>query len=90
MKMESEFKKGDVVVQIGGSNAYVIDGSYQTTIWYSASYLWNGKVVQTQVHKTTIDSDYVKVDFCKRVFDDDSVYAKLMPIAKAFGKWGNE
>ena len=85
-----EFKKGDVVVQIGGSNAYVIDGSYQTTDWYSASYLWSGKLFQTQVHKTTIDSDYVKVDFCRNPFDDDSVYEKLMPIAKAFGKWGNE
>ena len=42
-----------------------------------------------QVHKTTIDSDYVKVDFCKNPFDDDSVYEKLMPIAKAFGKLGN-
>lgn len=85
----NEFKKGDVVVQIGGSNAYVIDGSYQTTIWYSAKYLWYGKVFQTQVHKTTIDSDYVKVDFCRNPFDDDSVYEKLMPIAKAFGKLGN-
>lgn len=85
-----EFRKGDVVVQIGGSNAYVIDGSYQTAIWYSAKYLWNGKVFHSNVHKTTIESDYVKVDFCKNPFDDDSVYQKLMPIAKAFGKWGNE
>lgn len=84
------FKKGDVVVRIGGSNAYVIDGSYQTTDWYSAQYMWNGKLVQTHVHKTTIDSDYVKVDFCRNPFDDGSVYEKLMPIAKAFEKWENE
>jgi hypothetical protein len=86
--MMDEFKKGDVVVRIGGSNAYVIDGAYQTTIWYSAQYLWNGKLFQTHVHRTTIDSDYVKVDFCRNPFDDKSVYEKLMPIAKAFGKWG--
>ena len=82
----NEFKKGDVVVQIGGSNAYVIDGSYQTTIWYSAKYLWHGKVFQVQVHKTTIDSDYVKVDFCKNVFDDVRVYLKLADIEEALSK----
>ena len=88
--MNGNFKRGDVVVQIGGSNAYVIDGSYQTTIWYSAKYLWSNKIFHSDVNRRTIDSDYVKVDFCKRVFDDDSVYEKLMPIAKAFGKFGNE
>jgi len=78
-----EFKKGDVVVQIGGSNAYVIDGSYETAIWYSVKYLWSGKIFHAEVHKFTIDKDYVKVDFCKRVFDDDYVYWKLIPIVKA-------
>lgn len=88
--MIEKLQRGDVVVKIGSHNAYVIDGSCQTTDWYSASYLWYGKVFQIQVLKTTIDSDYVKVDFCKNPFDDDSVYEKLMPIAKAFGKRGNE
>lgn len=83
-----EFRKGDVVVKIGSHNAYVIDGAYDTAIWYSAKYLWDGKVFHTQVHKTTIDSDYVKVDFCKRVFDDDYVYWKLIPIVKAWRKGG--
>ena len=85
-----QYRKGDVVVQIGGSNAYVIDGSYRTTISYSVKYLWSNKIFHSDVNRHTIDSDYVKVDFCKRVFDDDSVYEKLMPIAKAFGKLGNE
>ena len=85
-----EFKKGDVVVQIGGSNAYVIDGAYDTTMWYSVQYLWSNKVYHADKSKHDLDSDYVKVDFCKNPFDDDSVYEKLMPIAKAFGKWGNE
>lgn len=85
-----EFKKGDVVVQIGGSNAYVIDGAYDTTMWYSVQYLWSNKVYHADKSKYDLDSDYVKVDFCKNPFDDDSVYEKLMPIAKAFGKLGNE
>lgn len=85
-----EFKKGDVVVQIGGSNAYVIDGASDTTMWYSVQYLWSNKVYHADKSKYDLDSDYVKVDFCKNPFDDDSVYEKLMPIAKAFGKTGNE
>ena len=85
-----QYRKGDVVVQIGGSNAYVIDGAYDTTMWYSVQYLWSNKVYHSDKSKYDLDSDYVKVDFCKNPFDDDSVYEKLMPIAKAFGKLGNE
>lgn len=88
--MNGNFKRGDVVVQIGGSNAYVIDGSYQTTMWYSVRYLWSNKVYHSDKSKYDLDSDYVKVDFCKNSRNSDEVYAKLMPIARAFGKWGNE
>ena len=86
----NEFKKGDVVVQIGGSNAYVISGAYETTMWYSVEYLWSNKVYHTDKSKYDLDSDYVKVDFCKNPLNSDEAYAKLMPIARAFGKWGNE
>jgi hypothetical protein len=85
-----EFRKGDVVVKIGDSNAYVICGSYRTSIWYSVQYLWSNRVFRSDVHIYTIDSDYVKVDFCKDPMNNDEVYAKLMPIARAFGKLGNE
>ena len=88
--MNGNFKRGDVVVQIGGSNAYVICGSYRTGIWYSVQYLWLNKVFHSDVHSDTIDSDYVRVDFCKKPMNSDEVYAKLMPIARAFGKLGNE
>ena len=86
----NEFKKGDVVVQIGGSSAYVIVDDELSSIWYSVKYLWSNKVFHSEIHKYSLDFDYVKADFCKNPFDDDSVYEKLMPIAKAFGKLGNE
>lgn len=90
MKMDGEFRKGDVVVQIGGSNAFVIDGAYETTMWYSVQYLWSNKVFHADKSKFDLDSDYVKVDFCKNPFDDKQVYAKLIRIEKAFEKYGNE
>ena len=85
-----DFRKGDVVVQIGGSNAYVVDDAELSSIWYGVKYLWSNKVFQGEIHKYSLDSDYVKVDFCKNHLNSDEVYAKLMPIARAFGKWGNE
>lgn len=81
-----EFKKGDVVVQIGGSNAYVIDGAYDTTMWYSVQYLWDGQIYHDHKSKFDLDSDYVKVDFCEDVFDDVRVYLKLADLEEALGK----
>lgn len=82
----NEFKKGDVVVQIGGRNAFVIAGAYQTTLWYSVQYLWNGQIYHAYKFKSDLDSDYVKVDFCKNVFDDVRVYLKLAEIEEALSK----
>ena len=84
--MMGEFKKGDVVVQIGGSNAYVIDGAYDTTMWYGVQYLWNGQIYHADKSKFDLDSDYVKVDFCEDVFDDVRVYLKLAEIEEALSK----
>ena len=84
MKTMSEFKRGDVVVEIGGSNAFVISGAYQTTMWYSVQYLWNGQIYHADKSKFDLDSDYVKVDFCKNVFDDNVVHDKLVRIVRAF------
>ena len=85
--MKSEFRKGDVVVQIGGKTAYVVCRRHG--IWYEVKYLWSNLVCKGDVHYFSLDSVYVKVDFCKNTSDDDSVYVKLMSIAKAFRKWGN-
>lgn len=82
----NEFKRGDVVVQIGGRNAFVIDGAYQTTMWYSVQYLWNGQIYHADKSKLDLDSDYVKVDFCENVMDDVCVHLKLVGIEEALSK----
>ena len=88
--MIEKLQRGDVVVKIGGSNAYVVDDADRSSIWYGVKYLWSNKVFHSEIHKCSLDSDYVKVDFCKNPLNSDEVYAKLMPIARSFGKCGNE
>ena len=84
--MNGEFKTGDVVVQIGGNLVYVVCGAYQTTTWCSVKCLRNGQVIDSEVYGSAIDSNYVKVDFCKNVFDDVRVYLKLADIEGALSK----
>ena len=84
--MSGEFKTGDVVVQIGGNLVYVVCGAYQTTTWCSVKCLRNGQVIDSEVYGSAIDSNYVKVDFCKNVFDDVRVYLKLADIEGALSK----
>ena len=84
--MMGQYKRGDVVVQIGGRNAFVIDGAYQSTMWYSVQYLWNGQIYHADKSKIDLDSDYVKVDFCENVMDDVRVYLKLAEIEEALSK----
>lgn len=80
--MNGNFKRGDVVVQIGGSSAYVV--SRRHGIWYEVKYLWCDEVCESDVHYFSLDSLYVKVDFCKNASDDNVVHDKLMRIARAF------
>jgi hypothetical protein len=80
--MNGNFKRGDVVVQIGGSSAYVV--SRRHGIWYEVKYLWCDGVCRGEVHYFSLDSVYVKVDFCKNASDDNAVHDKLMHIAMAF------
>ena len=84
--MSGEFKMGDVIVQIGGNLVYVVCGEYQTTTWCSVKCLRNGQVIDSEVYGSAIDSNYVKVDFCKNVFDDVRVYLKLAGIEGALSK----
>lgn len=79
--MKGNFKKGDVVVQIGGKSAYVV--SRRHGIWYEVKYLWCDEVCRGEVHYFSLDSVYVKVDFCKNASDDNVVHDKLMRIVKA-------
>ena len=84
--MSGEFKMGDVIVQIGGNLVYVVCGEYQTTTWCSVKCLRNGQVIDSEVYGSAIDFNYVKVDFCKNVFDDVRVYLKLADIEGALSK----
>ena len=84
--MNGNFKRGDVVVQICGRNVFLIEGAYQSTMWYSVQYLWNGQIYHADKSKHDLDSDYVKVDFCEDVFDDVRVYLKLADIEEALSK----
>ena len=86
--MNGNFKRGDMVVQIGGKSAYVV--SRKHGIWYGVEYLWSNKVFHSDIHRYSIDSNYVKVDFCKNPRNSDEVYAKLIRIAKAFGRTANQ
>ena len=80
--MNGNFKRGDVVVQIGGSSAYVV--SRRRGIWYEVKYLWCDEVCESDVHYFSLDPLYVKVDFCKNTSDVNVVRDKLMGIASAF------
>ena len=87
--MIGNFKNGDVVVKIGGRTAYVVDGTRSNSIWYGVKYLWWDKVVEADIHRFSLDADYVRVDRCVPS-DDRDVHDKLIRIAKAFGRTGNQ
>ena len=90
--MKCEFHRGDVIVQIGWSSAYVVvcpcivtDGFVKST-WYRLKYLgYGGIVCYTNIPVATIESDYVKVGFCKNISSMEEVCKALNPIEHAFG-----
>ena len=84
--MKCEFHRGDVIVKIGGSSAYVVVKPVDDSIWYNLLYLYHGKVFRSYVHRESIDSDYVKIDYCKDPYDCDMVFKKLRQIACKFDK----
>ena len=81
-----EFKKGDVILHIGGHRAFVVSCAPDTAMWYDLKYLDGRNVLSTIMSISTIDEFFIKVDFCKRVFDDECVYWKLVRIAKALNE----
>ena len=60
--MKGEFRKGDVIVHIGGQIAYVVEDAH--TDRYSIMFLIGGNVSHLVLYKTFIDSNFVKVDSC--------------------------
>ena len=81
-----EFKKGDVILHIGGHRAFVVTAAPDTAMWYDLNYLEGRNVLHTIMSISTIDEFFIKVDFCNRVFDDECVYWKLKGIEKALSK----
>lgn len=60
--MKGEFRKGDVIVRIGGQTAYVVEDAH--TDRYSIMFLIGGNVSHLVLYKTFIDRNFVKVDKC--------------------------
>ena len=58
--MKGEFRKGDVIVRIGGHMTYVVGDAH--TDRYSLLYLLGNKVTYNILYKSFVDSNFVKVD----------------------------
>ena len=57
-----EFKRGDVIAQIDGTNRYVVTGSYQTAMWYVLIFQNKDKWYTSKLDVDYVDSKYVKID----------------------------
>ena len=60
--MKCEFRKGDVIVLIGGEIIYVVEDAH--TDRYSLMFIQGGHVSHNVLYKGFIDSQFVKVDKC--------------------------
>jgi len=60
--MKGEFRKGDVIVRIGGHMTYVVNDAH--TDRYSLLYLLGNNVTYNILYKSFVDKQFVKVDKC--------------------------
>ena len=60
--MKGEFRKGDVIVRIGGHMTYVVNDA--DTDRYSLLYLLGNNVTYNILYKSFVDKQFVKVDKC--------------------------
>ena len=60
--MKGEFRKGDVIVRIGGQVTYVVSDAH--TDRYSLLFILGNNVTHNVLYKSFIDSHFVKVDKC--------------------------
>ena len=60
--MKCDFRKGDVIVQIGGKMTYVVADAH--TNRYSLLYLLGNNVTHNVLCKSFVDKQFVKVDSC--------------------------
>lgn len=57
-----EFKRGDVIAQIDGTNRYVVTCSSQTAMWYVLIFQNKDKWYTSKMDVDYVDSKYVKID----------------------------
>ena len=59
-----EFKRGDVIVEIGGNVIHVVTGSFQTALFYELIYpsRAGGVWYKTELDVDYVDAEYVKID----------------------------
>ena len=67
--MWCEFKKGDVIAEIGGNLVYVVAWADQAFKWYCLMYYYAGDVLRTDADIDFIDENFVKVDHCSSMAD---------------------
>ena len=60
--MKGEFRKGDVIVRIGGQMTYVVADAH--TDRYSLLFLLGNNVTHNILYKSFVDRHFVKVDKC--------------------------
>ena len=60
--MKGEFRKGDVIVRIGGHMTYVVGDAH--TDRYSLLFILGNNVTYNILYKSFVDSHFVKVDSC--------------------------
>ena len=60
--MKGEFRKGDVIVRIGGHMTYVVSDAH--TDRYSLLFILGNNITHNILYKSFIDSHFVKVDKC--------------------------
>ena len=61
-----EFNIGDIIVEIGGNNVYIVSSWYVKPPWYSLGWAAGDKqtILYTDTDIEKVDATYVKVDHC--------------------------
>ena len=76
--MKGEFRKGDVIVRIGGHMTYVVADAH--TDRYSLLFPIGYNVTHNVLEKAFIDRHFVKVDKCNNPYNFPEVIDKVKEI----------
>ena len=84
-----EFKKGDVIAEIGGHLVYVVEFANQVFKWYCLKYVYLGEVLRTDADMDFVDKNFVKVDRCSSM-GHISIYSKICKLRNSLVKGQDE